>query len=145
VPAGRLEADGELALDLIVYVAREQDPARLGQRLEPGGDIDPVAENVAAFVDNIADVDTDAETDALGFRHITLALGHAVLDRDRAGDRVDGAGKLAEDAVAHELDDATTVLGDERLDKLLAVGLEAGEGALLVAPHQARVAHHVRR
>ena len=49
VPAGRLEAEGELVLDLVVHVAREQDPARLGQRLEPRGDVDAVAEDVAAL------------------------------------------------------------------------------------------------
>ena len=68
-----------------------------------------------------------------------------MLDRDGAGDRVDGAGELAEDAVAHQLDDAPAVLGDERLDELLAVGLEAVEGAPLVALHQARVADHICR
>ena len=52
--------------------------------------------------------------------------------------------ELAQGAVAHELDDAPAVLGDERLDELPAVGLEAAEGALLVALHQARIADHVR-
>ena len=145
MPADRLEAEGELVLDLVVHVAGEQDPARLGQGLEPRGDVDPVAEDVAALVDDVADVDADAEADALGLGDVRLPLGHAALDRDRAGDRVDDAGELAEDAVAHQLDDAPAVLGDERLDELLAVGLEAVEGALLVALHQARVADHVRR
>ncbi len=67
------------------------------------------------------------------------------LDRDRACHRVDDAGELDQGAVAHELDDAAPVLGDERLDQLLAVGLEARERALLVALHQPAVADHVRR
>ena len=54
-------------------------------------------------------------------------------------------GNSHEDAVAHELDDAPAVLGDERLDELLAVRLEAVERAVLVALHQAGVADHVRR
>ena len=76
---------------------------------------------------------------------VRFPLGHAALDQDSAGDRVDNAGEFAEHAVAHELDDAAAVLGDERLEQLLAVGLEAVEGTLLVALHQARVADHVRR
>ena len=94
---------------------------------------------------DIAEVDADPEADAIGLGDGRLPLGHAALDRDRAGDRVDGAGELAEDAVAHELDNAAAVLRDERLDELLAVSLEAVERALLVALHEARVADHVRR
>ena len=45
-------------------------------------------------------------------------------------------GELAERAVAHELDDAAPVLGDERLDQLPAVRLEARERAGLVALHE---------
>jgi hypothetical protein len=128
-----------------VHVAREQDPARLGQGLEPRGDVDPVAEDVAALVDDVADVDADPEADALRLGDVLLALGHAALDRDRADDRVNGARELAEDAVAHQLDDTPAMLDDERLDQFLAVSLEAVEGALLVAPYQARVADHIRR
>ena len=145
VPAHGLEAEGELVLDLVVHVAGDADPARLGQGLEPRGDVDPVAEDIAGLVDDVADVDADAEADAFGLGDGRLPLGHAALDRDRAGDRVDGAGKLAEDAVAHQLDDTPAMLGDERLDELLTVGFQAVEGALLVALHQARVADHVRR
>ena len=145
VPAHGLEAEGELVLDLVVHVAGDADPARLGQGLQPRGDVHPVAEDVAGLVDDVADVDADAEADAFGLGDGRLPLGHAALDRDRAGDRVDGARKLAEDAVAHQLDDTPAMLGDERLDELLAVGLQAIEGALLVALHQARVADHVRR
>ena len=53
-------------------------------------------------------------------RHVPLATGHALLDRDRAGDRVDDAGELDQGAVAHQLDDPAAVLGDQRVDELLA-------------------------
>jgi hypothetical protein len=143
--ASRIEAEGELVLDLVVHVAGEQDPARLGQSLQPRRDVDPIARDVALLVDDIADVDADTQADALGLGDLLLPLGHAALDRDRSGDGVDGAGELAEDAVAHELDDTPTVLGDERLDQLLAVSLEAVEGALLIALHETRVADHICR
>ena len=143
-PAGS-KRKASLPLTWLCTLRGDADPARLGQRLQPRGDVHPVAEMSPPSWIDVAEVDADAEADALGLGDARLPLGHAALDRDRAGDRVDGAGELAEDAVAHELDDAAAVLGDERLDELLAVGLEALEGALLVALHEARVADHVRR
>ena len=74
-----------------------------------------------------------------------LALGHAALDGDGAGDRVDDGGELAQGAVAHELDHAAAVLGDQRLDERSAVALEPLEGACLVVLDEPRVADHVGR
>ena len=94
------------------------DPAGLGELLEPGGDVHPVAVEVAVgLVDHVAEVDADAEADALRLGHLRLALGHALLDQHRAAHRVDDARELDQRAVAHELDDAALVLGDERLDR----------------------------
>ena len=50
--------------------------------------------------------------------HLGLALGHALLDEHGAAHRVDDARELDQGAVAHELDDAPLVLGEERLDEL---------------------------
>ena len=77
--------------------------------------------------------------------HLRLALGHAPLDEHGAAHRVDNARELDEGAVAHELDDAALVLGDQGLDELSAVRLEAGEGAVLVPLHEPAVADHVGR
>jgi hypothetical protein len=59
-------------------------------------------------------------------------------------DRVDGAWELDQRAVACELDDAAPVLGDERLDELLAYRLQARDRAGLVGAHEPAVADHVR-
>ena len=126
----------ELAPEVVEGRAGDHDPAGLGELLEAGGDVHPVAVDVLALDDHVAEVDADPEADALGLGHARLPLGHAALDRDRARDGVDDAGELAERAVAHELDDAAAVLGDERLDELPAVRLEARERAGLVALHQ---------
>ena len=98
-----------------------------------------------ALDDDIAEVDPDPEADALRLGDVPLPLGHALLDRDRASDGIDDGGKLAQRAVAHELDDAPAVLGDERVDELAAVDLQALERAGLVAPHEPAVADHVGR
>ena len=140
-----LEAEVELAADLVVHLAGDADTAWLGQAFQPGGDVDPVAVDVLALDDHVADVDADPEPDALGRGQVQLAPGHALLDRHRAGHRLDDGSELAQGAVARQVDDPAAVLGDERLDELLAVCLEALERALLVLPHQPRVADHVGR
>ena len=68
-----------------------------------------------------------------------------LLDRDRAAHRVDHARELDQGAVAHELDEAAAVLGEERLDQLPAQRLQPGERAGLVALHEPAVADHVGR
>ena len=50
----------ELVLDLVMHIAGDPDFARLGQGLEPRGDIDTVAIEVAAFDHDIAEIDADA-------------------------------------------------------------------------------------
>ena len=67
-----------------------------------------------------------------------------VLDRGRALDRIDHARELDQHAIAHQLDDAAVVLGDLRLDEVLAQRLEARVRARLVGRHQPAVADDVR-
>ena len=140
-----VNAAPELAPKVVEGRTGDHDSARLGELLEAGGDVHPVAIDVLVRDDHVAEVDADAEADALCLGHCRFAFGHATLNAGRALDRVDGAGELAERAVAHELDETAPVLGQERVDELAAMGLEAREGAALVALHQARVADHVRR
>jgi len=53
------------------------------------------------------------------------------------------AGKFHQQAVTGGLDDAAVVLGDLRIDELAAQRFEAFERALLVRPHQPRIARHI--
>ncbi len=105
-----LEASLNLAFALAVGVAREADPAWFGQPLETGGDVDPVAVDVLTLDDHVAQVDADAELEALVLVGLRLALGHPVLPGHRTGNRIHHAGKLDQQAVAHEFDDPPTVL-----------------------------------
>jgi hypothetical protein len=131
---------------VVVGRAREDDSARLSELLQPRGDVHAVAVEVAVLLEHhVTEIDTDTEPNALVLRHILLPLGHAALDGDGAGDRVDHGGELTQGAVAHELDDAAPVLGKERLDERFAVALESLEGAGLVALDEPGVADHVGR
>ena len=57
----------ELVPDMLVNGLRDADCAGLGERLEPGGDVDAVAEDVVAVDDHVAEIDADAQFEtALG-------------------------------------------------------------------------------
>ena len=96
---------------------------------------DAVAIEVVALDDHIAEIDPDAQFDAALRRDTGVPLGHHLLHRDRAAHRIDDAGKLHQQAVAGGLDDAAMVLGDLRIEKLMAQRFEAFERAFLVRPH----------
>ena len=49
----------ELVLHLLVDGLRNANRARLGERLEPGGDVDAIAKNVVPIDDDVAQIDTD--------------------------------------------------------------------------------------
>ena len=54
-------------LDQVAHGARHGDAAGLGQRLDAGGEVDAVAEDVLVLVvdDDLAEMDADAEQHAL--------------------------------------------------------------------------------
>src|SRR3954471_12188033 len=56
-----------LALQVVISGAGDDHPTWGRELLEPGGDVDPVAIEVAVgLADHVAQVDADAEPDALG-------------------------------------------------------------------------------
>ena len=73
---------------MVMDGARNADLARRGQLLQTRGDVHPVAIDIALLDDHIADVDADAESDALLLGQLPLALGHAPLDRRGTLDRI---------------------------------------------------------
>ena len=90
-------------------------------------------------MNDIADVNTDAEFDPLMLWHGSVLLGHAALDVDRTAHRINGAGELDQHAVTRRLDDAAPVGGDRGIDQGLSRGLQPGQGTFLVSSHQPAV------
>src|SRR5438046_7655137 len=78
-----------------------------------------------------------------GFRQACIRRFHGLLQLDRALDCVHRAGILDEDPIAHELDDAAAMFGDDRLQDFPTSALELSLGASLVMVHQAAVAGHI--
>ena len=87
----------EPPLDLPVGLLGKTDRAGLGDALQPRGDIDAVAHQIAvALLDDVAEMDADAKLDAPLRRQAGVALDHAVLHFDGAAHRVDHAAELDE-------------------------------------------------
>ncbi len=123
----------------------EANPARLGQRFEPGCNVDAVAEDVAILDDDVADIDAHAKFDAALCRCCGVAGDHLPLHLDRTAHRVDDAGELGKEAVAGRFDDATPMLGDFGIAEFTANRTQRRERALFVLAHQPRIAGDIDR
>ena len=97
----------------------------------------------SALLDDVAEMDADAEFDAALGRHAGVALDHAVLHFDRAAHGVDHAAELDEAAVAGALDDAPVMGGDGGIDQVAAQPPEPRQRAILVRAGEPAVADHV--
>ena len=144
---GPRSADGEIepAFDLAIGVLGKADRARLANALQPRGDVDAVAHQVAvALLDHVAQMNADAEFDAALGRHAGVALDHAVLHFDREAHRVDDAAELDDAAVAGALDDAATMHGDCGIDQIAAQRAQSRQGSIFVRARQPAIADHIR-
>ena len=133
------EPDRQLSADLLAHRGADADLAGLGQRLEPGGDIDAVTEDVAFVDDDVAEIDADAKADPLAFGDVGVTVLHPLLHAHGAAYGVDDRGELDQHAVTGRLDDAPLVLGDQSVDQLSAMALEGRERPFLVRAHEARI------
>ena len=94
-------------------------------------------------MDDVAEIEADAEADALGLRPIGVAVFRSLLKDDGAAHGVDDRGELYQHAVAGGLEDTAAVLGDQWIDEFAAIAFEQGEGSLLVRAHQPRLSDNV--
>src|SRR6185369_5771255 len=95
LPLARIdERERQLAADVIVDGAGHQYTTGLGERFQPGGDVDSVTVDSGVVVDHIAEVDADAKPHASMLGHFLVALRHRGLDLDRARRRGDDAGEF---------------------------------------------------
>jgi hypothetical protein len=133
------EADRQLLADLFSHRGADADLARFGERLQPRRYIDAVAEDVAFVVDDVAEIDADAEADAFSLRPISVAVCHSLLKDDGTAQGVNDRGELDQDAIASGLEDASAMLGDQRIDQFTPIAFEGGQGSLFVGPHQPRI------
>ncbi|HEX3413686.1 MAG TPA: hypothetical protein VHT00_18395 [Stellaceae bacterium] len=138
-----LERVRQLVSDLVSHYSGDANAARLGQRLQPRGYVDPVAIDVILFGDYIAEVDPDAEGDALIFGRFRIADSHRPLHFGSASDCIHHARKFRQHAIASVLHDPAVVFLDFRIDQLAKMRPEPFVRAFLIGTHQARIAHHI--
>src|SRR3990170_7466276 len=100
----------------VVDGLRDEYPARFSEPFEPGRDVDAGAVDPGLVVDDVPEVDADAEQHPAMLGHLLVARRHHALDLDRARGRADHAGKLGEDAIAGRVDDAAAIPAHQRQD-----------------------------
>ncbi len=121
--------------NLVANRVRDENAARLGQRLQPGGDIDAVPEDILRFDDHIAEVDANSKIDALVLWDIIVAVSHCALDFRGAADRIQHTRKFGQHAVAGVFYDAPAMLLDLRIDQLTEMRLQALVSPLFIHSH----------
>jgi len=134
----------EPAADLAVGVLGQADRARLGNTLEPRGNIDAVAHEVAvALLGDVAQMNADAKFDAFVERDPRIALDHGVLHFECAAHRVDDVAKLDDAAIAGALDDAAMMHGDCGIDQIAAHGAQSRQSSIFVRTREPAIADDV--
>ena len=129
---------------LAIGVFGEADGAGHGDALEPRCDIDAVAHQVTvALLDDIAEMDADAELDPAIRRQAGIALDHAILHLDGAAHGVDDAAELHQRPVAGALHDASLVHGDGGIDQVAAQRPQPCQSPILVRACQPAVADDI--
>ena len=96
----------DLALDVIIGGARDENTARFGHGFEAGRDVDAVTVEIAAFDHDIAEIYADAQDDAAILGYAAVGGRHALLEIDGALHRVDRAGELDQHTVASHLENS---------------------------------------
>ena len=82
-----------------------QMPPGSARGLEPRRDIDPVAVGPGSVMDDVAEIDADAQQHPTLGGNVEVPLGHDLLDRDGAFDRPHRARELRYDPIAGDIDD----------------------------------------
>ncbi|HEY6620868.1 MAG TPA: hypothetical protein VIY68_15085 [Steroidobacteraceae bacterium] len=106
------EGERQLVPDLIIRRARDAYAAGLAERLQAGGNIDAIPEDIVAVYNDVPHIDPDAKHDAPVLSHARIPADHTTLHYDGAPDRIDDTGKLDQRAVACGLDDTAMMSGD---------------------------------
>ena len=116
----------EPPFDLPIGIFRKADRAGLGDSLQPCGNIDAVAHQIAvSFFDHVTEMHPDAEIDPAVVRHANIALDEAILHRNGAAHGLDHAAKLRDEPIASALDDPPVMVGDGRINQTAAQRAES--------------------
>ena len=124
---------------MIMDAARNADAARVGEPLDAGSDIDPVAENIAVLQHHVADIDADTELHPAVLLQIVVRARELVLDVDGALDRGQRAAEGGQNAVACGPANPPLVARDQTI-RDQTEGRKRRQRPLLVDLHHAAIA-----
>ena len=126
--------------------AADADPAGLGQRFEPRGDVDAVAEDVAVLDDDVAEIDADAKFDAplcRGRRRCARAIPRCTSTAQRtASTTLANSTSSPSPVVLTMRPRCSAILGSTSSRRC---ALKAASVPFLVPPHQPRIAGDIGR
>src|SRR5262252_10020058 len=101
-----LKADVQAAGRLLLHAGGNANAARVRDFFNPGGNVHAVTKNATFFYNNVAEVDADTKTHAALRFDRCIALGHGLLDGERALNRLHDTCELGENPVSGGVDDA---------------------------------------
>jgi len=137
------ESDGELAFNLVVNLAGNEDSAGLRDCFEARRHVDAIAEDVVPIDDDVADIYADTKFDPLLLRHFGIAFDHPVLNVDGTAHGIDDTPELHQHAVAGCLHDPSAMLLNFGIDEGSSVGFQLGQSALFVGAHETAVSSDI--
>ena len=139
-PSSNFRVDA--AYDVLPDARCDADTAGFRQRFQTRGNVYAVTINIVTIDNDIAEIDPDAQRDSW-MGGVVARSGGGALHRKRELDRINGAAKLDESAVANKLDDAAVVVLDLRIEDRQPVMLQRGKRACLILCHHPRIANDI--
>ena len=123
-------------------LGRNRHPTGSGNRLEPGGDIHVIAEQIVLVGHHVAHVDAETELHDTVCGKLVVPFRHQALHLDRRLDRADDAREFQQETITGVLHDVAAMIENDRIHRA-SMSLERGVRPCLVGAHQPRVAGNV--
>jgi hypothetical protein len=114
--AKRAVVEGELILNLLVDSVRNAHSTRLGECLEPRGDINAIAEDVLTIYYHIAEIDADPQLETALACDKLVECPRGALHLNGAVHRVDDACEICQQTITGAADDAPAMCRDQRVN-----------------------------
>ncbi len=140
--AQELVRELQLVADCGAHRLGYADSTGLGETLQSGGDIHPVTVDVVAVLDDVTQIDADAELDLAIVGLVLVEGSEGSLDMSRTGKRIDRRLEHGERGVAGVVHDATAMVLDRTGDQV-EISAEPAVCRVLVRAGQASVADHI--
>ena len=130
----RRPCPGRVSSRHLIDHLRDADGVRLGQCLEPRGDVHPIAKHIAILLDDVAQVDANADVNL--FRALFLGVVGAELGLNLLGalHGVHDGRKVHQEGIADGFDDRAVMRGHRLLNDLVMDGQQPQRTGFVCCP-----------